>query len=303
MSIPEKFKGVFPAFYACYDSNGNVSHERTSRLAQFYYSLGIPGLYVAGSSGECVYQTVEERKAILEAVMDAVGGRMTIIAHIAAPSTQDSIILAQHAEKYHADAIAMIPGIYYGLSDQIVKNYWCDVLDATDQIPLFIYNIPVTVNGYNLSTDLFTQMLETKRIAGIKNSSGSVADIMRFRLAGGDDIAIFNGADEQYLGARMMGASGGIGGTYGYMPELYLKLENYIRKAEFEKAYALQKQLFALINFTFHTKSLYAAAKEVLRLRGLDVGSVRPPFLPLSGDEFIIIQALYEKIQEVNNNF
>ena len=52
MSIPEKFKGVFPAFYACYDSNGNVSHERTSRLAQFYYSLGIPGLYVAGSSGE-----------------------------------------------------------------------------------------------------------------------------------------------------------------------------------------------------------------------------------------------------------
>lgn len=303
MAIPEKFKGVFPAFYACYDVNGKVSRERTSRLANFYHSLGIPGLYVAGSSGECIYQSVEERKIILEAVMEAVGGKMTIITHTAAPSTQDSIALAQHAEKVNADAIAMIPGVYYGLSDPIVKKYWCDILNATDQIPLFIYNIPPTVNGYNLSTELFKHMLETKRIAGIKNSSGSVSDIMRFRLAGGDDIAIFNGADEEYLGARMMGASGGIGGTYGYMPELYLKLENYIREAKYEKAYALQKQLYALIDYTFRTKSLYAAAKEVLRLRGLDIGSVRSPFLSLSDDELNIVQRLYEKIQEVNDNF
>ena len=64
--------------------------------------------------------------------MEAVGGKMTIIAHIAAPATRDSIELARHAEKLGVDAIAMVPGFYYGLSDAVVKKYWTDVLDATD---------------------------------------------------------------------------------------------------------------------------------------------------------------------------
>ena len=94
MAVLEKFTGVFPAFYACYDDNGEISRDRASKLAEFYQQVGITGLYVTGSSGECVFHTVEERKATLEAVMEAVGGKMTVIAHIAAglsmaPSRQE----------------------------------------------------------------------------------------------------------------------------------------------------------------------------------------------------------------------
>jgi len=303
MAVSEKFKGVFPAFYACYDEDGNVSRERTKNLANFYAFIGIKGLYVTGSSGECVFQNVEERKATLEAVMEAVGDKMTIIAHIAAPSTRDSIELAQHAESLGVDALAMVPGFYYGLNVKTVKKYWCDVLEATKEVPMIIYNIPGTTNGFNLPTPLFEEMLATGRIAGVKNSSELVQDIMRFRMAGGEDVAIFNGPDEQYLAGRMMGASGGIGGTYGYMPELFMKLEELIQVGDFDKAAALQQEITGLIYFTFKATSLYAAAKGILKMRGVDVGSVRAPFLPLCEADTPIIQELYDKIMDTMKRY
>ena len=303
MAVPAKFTGVFPAFYACYDDNGDISRERTARLAEFYLELGIPGLYVTGSSGECVFHTVEERKATLEAVMEAVGGKMTIIAHIAAPSTRDSIELARHAEGLGVDAIAMVPGFYYGLSVPVVRKYWMDVLEATEKVPMFIYNIPGTTNGFNLPTDLFKEMLATGRVAGVKNSSGSVQDILRFRLAGGEDVAIFNGPDEQYLAGRMMGASGGIGGTYGYSPELYLKLEKLIQANEIAKASALQHEITRLIYQMLGTGSLYAGAKEVLRLRGIEIGDVRAPFLPLNEAGKAIAAEVFAELQRLNTEY
>lgn len=299
MAVPEKFTGVFPAFYACYDDHGEISRDRAAKLADFYQSIGIQGLYVTGSSGECVFHTVEERKATLEAVMEAVGGKMTVIAHIAAPATRDSIELARHAEKLGVDAIAMVPGFYYGLKVPVVRKYWGDVLDATDAVPMFIYNIPGTTNGFNLPVELLTDMLQTGRVAGVKNSSGAVQDILRFRLASGEDMAIFNGPDEQYLAGRMMGASGGIGGTYGYMPELFMKLEALIQNKNMDKAAALQKEISSLIYETVKTGSLYAAAKEILRLRGLEAGDVRAPFLSLDENGKAIARRVYQGIQDV----
>ena len=299
MAVPEKFTGVFPAFYACYDDHGEISRDRAAKLADFYRSIGIRGLYVTGSSGECVFHSVEERKATLEAVMEAVGGKITVIAHIAAPATRDSIELARHAEKLGVDAIAMVPGFYYGLKVPVVRKYWGDVLAATDAVPMFIYNIPGTTNGFNLPVELLTDMLQTGRVAGVKNSSGAVQDILRFRMAGGEDMAIFNGPDEQYLAGRMMGASGGIGGTYGYMPELFMKLENLIRNKDMDAASALQKEITGLIYDTVKTGSLYAAAKEILRLRGLEAGDVRAPFLSLDENGKAIARRVYEGIQDV----
>jgi len=303
MAVPKKFTGVFPAFYACYDEKGNISRERASRLAEFYESIGIPGLYITGSAGECAFHTVEERKATLEAVIEAVGGKMTIIAHIAAPSTRDSIELAQHAEKLGVDAIAMVPGFYYGLSVDVVRKYWCDVLEATDDVPMFIYNIPGTTNGFNLPTDLFEEMMATGRIAGVKNTSDLVQDILRFRMSGGADVPIFNGLDEQYLAGCMMGASGGIGGTYGYMPELFLKLDKLIHAGNMEKAISLQHEITSIIYDTLETGSLFSAAKAILKFRGIECGSVRAPFLSLQEKYDVSIRNIYERIQDAMNRY
>lgn len=90
----EKYKGVIPAFYACYDKEGNVSPEGVQALTRYFVKKGVKGVYVNGSSGECIYQSVEDRKIILENVMKAAEGKLTVIAHVACNNTKDSQELA-----------------------------------------------------------------------------------------------------------------------------------------------------------------------------------------------------------------
>ena len=79
----EKYQGIIPAFYACYDENGAISTERTKQLTRYFIEKGVKGVYVCGSSGECIYQSKEERKQTLEAVMSEAKGKLTVIAHVA----------------------------------------------------------------------------------------------------------------------------------------------------------------------------------------------------------------------------
>ena len=119
-----KYKGIIPAFYACYDDNGNISVDRTKQWTKYLIKVGVKGVYVCGSSGECIYQSIEERKRTLEAVVEAAEGKLTIIAHVACNNTADSCELAAHAESLGVDAIASIPPIYFHLPVHSIAQYW-----------------------------------------------------------------------------------------------------------------------------------------------------------------------------------
>lgn len=95
MSRTEKYRGIFPAFYACYEDDGRISGERAQAFTKYLIGKGVQGLYVGGSSGECIYQSVEERKELLENVMEAAGGKLVVIAHVACNNTKDTLPLLQ----------------------------------------------------------------------------------------------------------------------------------------------------------------------------------------------------------------
>ena len=125
----DKYKGVIPAFYACYDDNGEISPERVRALTEYFVDKKVRGVYVNGSSGECIYQSVEDRKVVLENVMKAKGD-LTIINHIACNNTKDGMELAAHAESLKVDAIAAIPPIYFKLPEYAIAQYWNDYSSA-----------------------------------------------------------------------------------------------------------------------------------------------------------------------------
>jgi N-acetylneuraminate lyase len=280
----EKFKGIIPAFYACYDDAGEVSENRTRDFCNYLYEKGVKGLYVSGSSGECIYQNLEERKATLKYVADAVKGKLTLIAHVGAPSTRESVILAKYAEELGYDALSAIPPIYFKLPDSSVIKYWTEIMESTD-LPFIIYNIPQTT-GYNLSIPTFKKLIENKKVIGVKNSSMPVMDIERFKAAAGEDFMVFNGPDEQYVSGRLIGADSGIGGTYAAMPELLLKAEEFVATGNFEQARNIQRDIndiiTALVSLNGH---MYSAIKELLKLRGVNIGSVRGPLEPVTGED------------------
>ena len=294
--VLDKYKGILPAFYACYDDEGNVSEERTEALVEFLIEKGVNGLYVGGSSGECIYLGTEERKCTLEAVMRAAKGRITIIAHVACNNTRDSRELARHAENLGVDAVAAIPPIYFRLPDRAIAKYWNDISAAAPNTDFVIYNIP-QLAGVALTPALFDTMLENSRVIGVKNSSMPTQDIQMFRRQArmkGRDVIIFNGPDEQLASGRIIGAKAGIGGTYAVMPELFLKLDSLVEAGENEKATALQDAINEVIYTMCSAQgNMYAVAKAVLKKRvGLSLGGVREPLLNLQpGDEAVVDKA------------
>lgn len=302
MSNLEKYKGIIPAFYACYDDEGNISAERCKTLAKHYLEVGVKGLYVGGSSGECIYQNVEERKLVLESVMEAVGGKMTIIAHVAAPSTRDSVELAKHAAELGVDALAAIPPIYFRLPEPSIEAYWTAMIEA-GQRDFIIYNIPQTT-GYALSTGLFKKMLENKHVVGVKNSSMPVQDILTWKLEAARDIIVFNGPDEQFVGGRVMGAEGGIGGTYGVMPELFLACDKAIHEGNIKLATEIQFKITEII-FTMVgcQGNLYDVMKEILRREGLECGHVRGPLASITEADTPTIDRAHEMIKAARNMY
>ena len=274
----KKYCGVIPAFYACYKDDGAVSPERSKKLARLLVDKGVKGLYVGGSSGECIYLEKEERMHILEAVMDEVKGECTIIAHVACNNTRESCQLAAHAQALGVDAIASIPPIYFHLPDHAIAKYWNDISDAAPNTDFVIYNIP-QLAGVALSPALYREMRKNPRVIGVKNSSMPAMDIERFKRVGGEDSIVFNGPDEQYVSGRAIGADGGIGGTYGAMPELYLKMEALVSQARFDEARAIQAVANDIIaDMCSCHGNMYAVIKKIIEIReGLRLGSVRAP--------------------------
>lgn len=165
-----KYQGIIPAFYACYDDQGAISPERVRALTQYYIDKGVQGLYINGSSGECIYQSVFDRQLVLENVMAVAKGKLTIINHVACNNTKDSIELAAHSERLGVDAIAAIPPIYFRLPEYAVADYWNAISSAAPYTDFIIYNIP-QLAGVALTPSLYKTMLANKRVIGVKNSS------------------------------------------------------------------------------------------------------------------------------------
>ena len=299
-----KYKGVIPAFYACYDENGEISQERVKSLVQYFIDKGVKGIYVNGSSGECIYQSVEDRKQIIEAVMKVAKGKLTVINHVACNNTKDSIELAKHSESVGVDAIAAIPPIYFKLPEYSIEAYWNAMSAAAPNTDFIIYNIP-QLAGVALTGSLYATMRQNPRVIGVKNSSMPVQDIQMFVAAGGEDYIVFNGPDEQYLGGRLMGAEAGIGGTYGVMPDLFLKLESLIQERDLDTAKKLQYAINEVIYKMVSGKAnMYAVAKEVLRLNEkLDLGSVRQPLEALAEGDLEVAKQAAELIQQARKEF
>lgn len=293
-----KYQGVIPAFYACYDENGAVSAEGAKALTRHLISKGVKGVYVGGSSGECIYQHPDERKALLEAVMSEAEGKLTVIAHVGCNNTADSVELAAHAESVGVDAIASIPPIYFHLPEHAIARYWNAMSEAAPNTEFVIYNIP-QLAGTALTMSLLNEMLKNPNVVAVKNSSMPTQDIQMFKDAGiaarGEgNFVVFNGPDEQFVAGRAIGADGGIGGTYAVMPELYNAMHRLVDEGCIAEARAIQYDANRIIYKMCEAHgNLYAVQKELLhRMYGLNLGSVRAPMPGLvPSDEAVVVEA------------
>ena len=222
-------------------------------------------------------------------------GKLTIIAHVACNNTADSQELAAHAESLGVDAIAAIPPIYFKLPPYAIAKYWNDISAAAPNTDFVIYNIP-QLAGVALTVPLLKEMLKNPRVIGVKNSSPATQDIQMFADTG---CIVFNGPDEQLISGLVMGAIGGIGGTYGVMPKLYVELYRCVKAGEMDKALEIQNDCCRIIyKLCSGYGNMYGMIKESLRRLGApDCGSVRAPLAELVEADYAIVDECVEMIK------
>ena len=236
--------------------------------------------------------------------MKAAEGKLTVIAHVACNNTKDSVELAKHAESLGVDAIAAIPPIYFRLPEYAIAEYWNDMSAAAPNTDFVIYNIP-QLAGVALTMSLFEEMRKNPRVIGVKNSSMPVQDIQMFKAAAGEDYIVFNGPDEQFISGRVIGAEGGIGGTYGVMPELFLKMDELVKAGEMEKAreiqYAANEVIYKMCSAH---GNMYGVIKAILKINeGLELGGVRKPLAALIDSDMAIVEEAASMIREAKAKY
>ena len=134
---------------------------------------------------------------------------------------------------------------------------------------------------------LYLRMLENEKVIGVKNSSESAQDIQMFKDAGGEGHVVLNGPDEQLVSGLAIGADGGIGGTYGVMPELYLAIFDAVKKGDISRAREIQNDACRIIYALCGCRgNMYAVIKKVMELReGIYLGGVRKPLADIAEED------------------
>lgn len=273
----EKLTGILPALLTIFDEKG-VDTKTTGKLVDKLLAAGVDGLYVGGSSGEMVLQSVDERKALLECVMEAAGGRGAVIAHIGALSTADTVALARHAKTAGADAVSSVTPLYYKYSFREVKAYYARIAEAAE-LPVIIYNIPA-LTGMTLSAAQLGEILSIPGVGGMKFTSSDFYQLERLRSDYPDHV-FYNGSDEMLLSGLVAGADGGIGTTYNFQPERIVNIRRAYLANDMQGALKLQSDANRVIEVILRNGVL-PSSKKLLELMGLEAGLCREPFLPLT---------------------
>lgn len=275
-----KFKGVFSALLTPYTSDDKINGKSVAKIIEMNLSKGINGFYVGGSTGEGMLLTVDERKQLFKYAAESNAGRGTMIAHVGTINTKHAIEMAKYAEDMGYDAISAVAPFYYGFSYEAIKGYYNEIADSVE-IPMIMYNFP-NANGFQFNKEKAEDMFKNKKFIGIKHTTADLFALQQFKTMDCDPL-VYNGFDEMLVAGLSMGADGGIGSTYNFMPEKYVKMYALFNEGKIKEAQEIQYEANQIITMLIKY-GVFAAEKGILEEMGIETGGCRKPFMPLSAE-------------------
>lgn len=224
--------------------NGEVDYQSLKNLCEFLIEKGIHGLYPNGSTGEMCYLTLEERKKILECVVETAKGRVNVFCMVGANTTRDTIELAKHAEAVGADGIGVVTPYYFKLDQEELVNYFVDVANSVSpDFPVYLYGIPqLAVNDITVS---LAQRIADKcpNVIGIKYSFPDMPRLLDFMTVNNNTFSVLTGPDELFQVVMAAGGDGVISGNSNVIPEHYVAVYNACQAGDYELAAKIQRKI------------------------------------------------------------
>lgn len=276
-----KIRGVIVPLLTPFDAHGALDAPATRRLVDFLIERGVKGLFPVGTTGEMPLLSLEERRQLAEDVVQAANGRVPVIIHTGAITTQQTIDLTVHAQANGADAAAMIPPFYYRYDDEAIFRHFARVAERVPDFPLYLYDNPAVTNN-TITFGVIKRLAELfPNIAGLKDSSGSLATLSASRQLRGGDFNTATGQDGLMLAGAAMGVDACVSGNANVVPELVVALQKAAADGDLPRARELQTTLDA-VRAILRDGADLSLFKGMLAQRGLAVGSVRAPLMQAS---------------------
>jgi dihydrodipicolinate synthase/N-acetylneuraminate lyase len=290
-------EGVIPALLTPFTEGGkSVDYDKARALATRLADQGVYGIFPCGTTGEGILMTVEERKKLLEALVDEVGKRIKVVAHTGAFDTASTIELTRHAMETGAAAAGVVTPGFFTLDRASLKAHYKAVAAAVPGFPVLLYNIPGCAKNV-LAPDLTVELAnECDNVVGMKDSGGSIQALASVLAHAPKGFNVINGVDEYTYQALLSGANGSVSSTANVVPELFLDIFHNVRNGKLRDAWTSQVKLSTACGL-FHYGAMVAYYKEGLRLRGFDAGYVRSPQRELTQAEKTAFAKAIEEAQ------
>ena len=273
------FHGVFPYLISPIDDDGGVKADVLARLCDDLIRAGVHGLTPLGSTGEFAYLSWEQRRAIVETVVETSAGRVPVVAGVASTTIADAVRQASEFQTMGCDGILAILEAYFPISDDGVYRYFKAIADAVS-LPVVLYTNP-NFQRSDLTLPVIERLSQVPNIQYIKDASSNTGRLLSIIGKVGDRMAVFSASAHIPACVMLIGGVGWMAGPACVAPRQSVKLYELCKRGEWQAAMLLQRKLWAL-NQAFAKYNLAACIKGALALQGYPAGVPLPPQAPLS---------------------
>ncbi len=288
--MPTKWAGVFPAVTTKFNpKDDSLDLEALARHLEAQLGAGVHGLIMAGSLGENSVLSMEEKLALLATARTVSRGRVPVLLTIAETTTAAACALAQKGAEAGADGFMVLPPMRY-VSDRRETLAYFRAVAAVSERPIMVYNNPVSY-GVDVTPEMLAELAADPKFVAVKESSADVRRITDIINLVGDRYQIFSGVDDLILESLMLGAVGWVAGLVGAFPRESVVIYELAKAGRYAEALGLYRWFMPMLHLDFSVK-LVQNIKLAEAMTGLGTEHVRPPRLPLAGEE----RARVEKI-------
>lgn len=277
-----EFGKVGTAMVTPFDNKGNVDLSKTSQLVEYLIANGSDSLIVAGTTGESPTLTIEEKIALFSHVVKVANGRIPVIAGTGSNNTHASIQLTKKAEDIGVDGIMLVVPYYNKPNQQGLYDHFKAIATSTN-LPVMLYNIPGR-SAVNMSVDTIVKLSHVPNIVAVKEASGDLTAMTEIITRTDDHFELYSGDDGITLPVLSVGGKGVISVASHIIGNEMQQMISHFNNGEVKKAAQLHQKLLPIMKTLFIAPNP-APLKTALQIRGLDMGTVRLPLVPLTDEE------------------
>ncbi|MGQ9543961.1 MAG: 4-hydroxy-tetrahydrodipicolinate synthase [Candidatus Bathyarchaeia archaeon] len=281
--MTQDFKGVIPPMVTPLTKDGDIDIEGLVEVARFLIDGGVHGLFPLGTIGEGPKFSREERRSIIETVVDEADKRgVPVIPGAGGITTRDTITYTKDAKDAGATAVVIHPPWYFHPTPEALLNHFRRVAGEVD-LPIILYNIP-SFAGYEIPVEVVVKASESKNIVGIKDSSANMLYYQQLIALCPKEFNVIQGYGSLFLPSLSLGGKATMAGEANVAPKIMVGIyENFI-KGNLEEARRLHYKIVSLLP-VFRYGTFPIGVKVAMNMMGLRAGYVREPSAELDEQE------------------